>query len=168
MVTHDPSMTKRTSRTVFISDGELVNETIAQALPLLTHPLMKDLAQRVNPLHFQPGATILEHKKRVDYFYMIQNGKVDIVLRKRRGGDVVISTLKRNDIFGEIELLRGGRSIASVRASIDEPVDLLALSRKDFKWLMDESPLTQDAISKMVQERLEERKRADRRKKTRA
>jgi ABC-type lipoprotein export system ATPase subunit len=168
MVTHDPSMTKRTSRTVFISDGELVNETIAQALPLLTHPLMKDLAQRVRPLHFQPGATILEHKKRVDYFYMIQNGKVDIVLRKRRGGDVVISTLKRNDIFGEIELLRGGRSIASVRASIDEPVDLLALSRKDFKWLMDESPLTQNAISKMVQERLEERKRADRRKKTRA
>jgi CRP-like cAMP-binding protein len=161
-------MTKRTSRTVFISDGELVNETIAQALPLLTHPLMKDLAQRVRPLHFQPGATILEHKKRVDYFYMIQNGKVDIVLRKRRGGDVVISTLKRNDIFGEIELLRGGRSIASVRASIDEPVDLLALSRKDFKWLMDESPLTQNAISKMVQERLEERKRADRRKKTRA
>jgi ABC-type lipoprotein export system ATPase subunit len=168
MVTHDPSMTKRTSRTVFISDGELVNETIAQALPLLTHPLMKDLAQRVNPLHFQPGATILEHRKRVDNFYMIKNGKVDIVLRKRRGGDVVISTLKRNDIFGEIELLRGGRSIASVRASIDEPVDLLALSRKDFKWLMDESPLTQDAISKMVQERLEERKRADRRKKTRA
>jgi len=168
MVTHDPSMTKRTSRTVFISDGELVNETIAQALPLLTHPLMKDLAQRVRPLHIQPGATILEHKKRVDNFYMIQNGKVDIVLRKRRGSDVVISTLKQNDIFGEIELLQGGRSIASVRASVEGPVDLLTLSRVDFKWLMAESPLTEDAISKMVQERLEERKRADRRKKTRA
>jgi hypothetical protein len=47
-------------------------------------------------------------------------------------------------------------------------VDLLALSRVDFKWLMAESPLTEDAISKMVGERLEERKRADRRKKTRA
>ncbi len=167
MVTHDPSMTKRTSRTVFISDGELVNETIAQALPLLTHPLMKELAQRVRPLHFQPGATILQHKKRVDNFYMIQNGKVDIVLRKRWGSDVVISTLKQNDIFGEIELLQGGRSIASVRASVEGPVDLLALSRVDFKWLMAESPLTEDAISKMVQEKLEERKRADRRKKTR-
>ncbi len=167
MVTHDPSMTKRTSRTVFISDGELVNETIAQALPLLTHPLMKELAQRVRPLNFQSGATILEHKKRVDNFYMIQNGKVDIVLRKRRGSDVVISTLKQNDIFGEIELLQGGRSIASVRASVEGPVDLLALSRVDFKWLMAESPLTEDAISKMVSERLEERKRADRRKKTR-
>ena len=167
MVTHDPSLTERTSRTVFISDGELVNETIAQALPLLTHPVMMDLGQRVTPLHFQPGATILEQKKKVDNLYLIQNGKVDIVLKERRSSEVVISTLQRNDIFGEIELLKGGKSIASVRASIEGPVDLLALSRSDFKWLMDESPLTEKAIVKMVQERLEERKGADRRKKTR-
>jgi len=167
MVTHDPSMTKRTSRTVFISDGELVNETIAQALPLLSHPLMMELGQRVRPLHFQPGATILEHKKRVDNLYLIQNGKVDIVLKERRSGEVVISTLQSNDIFGEIELLRGGKSIASVRASVEGPVDLLALSRVDFKWLMDESPLTEKAIVEMVQKRLEERKGTDRRKKNR-
>ena len=167
IVTHDPSLTERTSRTVFISDGELVNETIAQALPLLTHPVMMDLGQRVTPLHFQPGATILEQKKKVDNLYLIQKGKVDIVLKERRSGEVVISTLQRNDIFGEIELLKGGKSIASVRASIEGPVDLLALSRSDFKWLMDESPLTEKAIVKMVQERLEERKGADRRKKTR-
>ena len=167
MVTHDPSMTKRTSRTVFISDGELVNETIAQALPLLSHPLMMELGQRVRPLHFQPGATILEHKKRVDNLYLIQNGKVDIVLRERRSGEVVISTLGQNDIFGEIELLKGGRSIASVRASVEGPVDLLTLSRVDFKWLMDESPLTEKAIVEMVQKRLEERKGTDRRKKNR-
>ena len=167
MVTHDPSMTKRTSRTVFISDGELVNETIAQALPLLSHPLMMELGQRVRPLHFQPGATILGLKKRVDNLYLIQNGKVDIVLRERRSGEVVISTLGQNDIFGEIELLKGGRSIASVRASVEGPVDLFALSRVDFKWLMDESPLTEKAIMEMVQKRLEERKGTDRRKKNR-
>ncbi len=167
MVTHDPSLTERASRTVFISDGELVNETIAQTLPLLTHPVMKELGHRVKPLHFQPGATILEHKKPVDNLYLIQKGKVDIVLKERRSGEVVISTLERNDFFGEIELLRGGKSIASVRASIEEPVDLLALSREDFSWLMDESPLTEKAIAELVQKRLEERKQADRRKKTR-
>lgn len=164
MVTHDPSLTKRTTRTVFISDGELVNETIAQSLPLLTHPVMMELGHRVKPLHFHPGATILEQKKKVDNLYLIQQGAVDIVLKERRSGDVVISTLRRNDIFGEIELLQGGKSIASVRASVDGPVDLLALSRADFKWLMDVSPLTEGAITKMVQERLAERKMADRRK----
>ena len=167
MVTHDPSMTERTSRTVFISDGELVNETIAQALPLLNHSVMQELGRRVKTLHFQPGATILEHKKRVDNVYLIQNGKVDIVLKQRRSEDVVISTLQRNDIFGEIELLQGGKSIASVRASIEGAVDLLALSREDFNWLMNESPLTEKAMTEMVQERLEERKGTDRRKKGR-
>lgn len=167
MVTHDPSMTERTSRTVFISDGELVNETIAQALPLLNHSVMKELGRRVKTLHFQPGATILEHKKRVDNVYLIQKGKVDIVLKQRRSDDVVISTLQRNDIFGEIELLQGGKSIASVRASIEGAVDLLALSREDFNWLMNESPLTEKAMTEMVQERLEERKGTDRRKKGR-
>ena len=167
MVTHDPSLTKRTTRTVFISDGELVNETIAQSLPLLTHPVMMELGYRVKPLHFHPGATILEQKKKVDNLYLIQQGAVDIVLKERRSGDVVISTLRRNDIFGEIELLQGGKSIASVRASGDGPVDLLALSRVDFKWLMDVSPLTEGAITKIVQERLAERKMADRRKNSR-
>lgn len=167
IVTHDPSMTERSSRTVYISDGELVNETIAQALPLLTHPLMKELGRRVEPVHFHPGETILEHKKPVNNFYMIQKGKVDIVLQGRRRDDVVISTLERNDFFGEIELLRGGKSIASVRASEEGPVELLALSREDFQWLMDESPLTEKAMGKIVQKRLEERKQADRRKKRR-
>ncbi len=161
MVTHDSSMTKRTSRTVFISDGELVNETIAQALPTLTHPLMKEMGQRVKPLQFQAGATILESKKRVDQFYMIQNGQVDVILKERFSNEVVISTLGKNDIFGEIELVQGGRSIASVRASNAGPVDLLALSRRDFKWLMDESPLTEQAISRMIQEKLTNSKASD-------
>jgi putative ABC transport system ATP-binding protein len=167
MVTHDPSMTKRASRTVFISDGELVNETIAQSLPLLTHPLMMELGHRVKPLHFQPGATILEIRKPVDNLYLIQNGSVDIVLKKRRSDDVLISTLQRNDIFGEMELLSGGKSIASVRASVEGPVDLLAISREDFNWLIDQSPLTEKAITKIVQDRLKEKQAADRRKKTR-
>lgn len=167
MVTHDPSMTERASRTVFISDGELVNETIAQTLPLLTHPVMKELGTRVKHLHFQPGEVILEQNKAVGFFYLIEKGKVDIVLRGRRSDDVVISTLRENDFFGEIELLKGGKSIASVRASLEEPADLLTLSREDFLWLMDQSPLTENAISKMVQQRLEERKQSDRRRKTR-
>ena len=164
IVTHDPSMTERTNRTIFISDGELVNETIAQALPLLTHPLMKELGRRVTSCEFHPGQEIIEHKTPVDYFYMIQKGKVNVVLQGRRRDDLVISTLEKNDFFGEIELLQGKKSIASVRASEDGPVELLALSRDDFQWLIEESPLTEKAIGQTVQKRLEQRKQADRRK----
>jgi len=129
MVTHDPSMTERTSRTVYISDGELVDETIAQSLPLLSHPLMKELKRRVKPVSFQPGATILQQRDRVENFYMIQSGQVEIVLQGRFRDDRVITSLGQNDFFGEISLLKGGKAIASVRAAEEGPVELLALPR---------------------------------------
>ncbi len=167
MVTHDPTMTERASRTVFISDGELVNETIAQALPLLSHPLMKELGRRVELHRFHRGETILQRNKPVENFYLIQQGQVDIVLKGRRRSELVIATLEQNDFFGEIELIQGGKSIASVRASADTPVELLALNREDFHWLMDRSPLTEEAISTMVQKRMAQKKRSDRRRKKR-
>ena len=165
MVTHDPSMTERASRTIFISDGELVNETIAQSLPLLTHPLMMELSHRVQPLYYQPGATILEQRNRVENFYMIQKGQVEIVLQGRFRDDLVITSLKKNDFFGEISLLKGGKAIASVRASDQSPVELLALPREDFQWLMDQSPLTEEAICRIVQQRLDENQHITRTKK---
>ena len=165
MVTHDPSMTERASRTIFISDGELVNETIAQSLPLLTHPLMMELSHRVQPLYYQPGATILEQRNRVENFYMIQKGQVEIVLQGRFRDDLVITSLKKNDFFGEISLLKGGKAIASVRASDQGPVELLALPREDFQWLMDQSPLTEEAICRIVQQRLDENQHITRTKK---
>jgi CRP-like cAMP-binding protein len=39
----------------------------------------------------------------------------------------------------------------------------LTLSRADFNQMLDESPLTQEAISRVVQERLKEHKTVDRR-----
>ena len=164
MVTHDSSMTERTSRTVVISDGVLVNETIAQALPLLSQPLMKELGNRAEKVHFYPGETILKAKESAQNFYLIISGQVDIILHDRRKKEAIISQLSRNDFFGEIELLRGGKTLASVRAASEKPVELLKISRENFNWLLAESPLTEKAISDIVQKRIEEKKQVDRRK----
>ena len=163
MVTHDPSMTSRTSRTVTISDGILINEIVAGALPLLTHPQMLEITQKLERRVYQPGEPIIRRDERVDYFFMIENGEVDIVLQGKRRDDALLARLDAGDYFGEIELVRGGKSIANVRAAAEGPVELLALSRNDFNQMLDESPLTQDAISKIVQQRLQEHKTVDRR-----
>ena len=164
MVTHDPSLTSRTSRTVTISDGVLINEIVAQALPLLTHPQMLAITQKLERRVYQPSEPIIRGDERVDYFFMIESGEVDIVLQGKRRDDALLARLDEGDYFGEIELVRGGKSIANVRAAAEGPVELLILSRSDFNQMLDESPLTQDAISKVVQERLKEHKTVDRRK----
>ncbi len=163
MVTHDPSLTSRTSHTVTISDGILINEIIARALPLLTHPQMLEITQKLERCVYQPGENIIRRDERVDYFFMIESGEVDIVLQGKRRDDALLARLVSGDFFGEIELVRGGKSIANVRAAAEGPVELLALARADFNQMLDESPLTQEAISSVVQERLREHKTADRR-----
>jgi len=163
MVTHDPSMTSRTSRTVTISDGVLINEVVTQALPLLTHPQMLEVSQKLERRVYQSGETIIRRDEHVEYFFMIDRGEVDIILQGERRDDALLARLGPDDFFGEIELLRGGKSIANVRAAAEGPVELQALSRADFNQMLDESPLTQEAISSVVQERLKEHKTADRR-----
>jgi len=165
MVTHDPSMTSRTSRTVTISDGILINEIVASTLPLLTHPQMLWVTQQMERRVYQPNETIIRRDEHVDYFFMIERGEVDIVLQGKRRDDAVLARLDTGDFFGEIELIRGGKSIANVRASAEGPVELMALPRTDFNRMLDESPLTQEAISRVVQERLKEHKTTDRRRK---
>jgi ABC-type lipoprotein export system ATPase subunit len=163
MVTHDPSLTERTSRTIVIADGELIDETVARALPLLSQRQMLDVSHRAEHFTYQPNATILQRDQHVDYFFMISSGEVEVVLQGRKREDIILARLKPGQFFGEIELVRGGRSIASVRASQDKPVELVALHHDDFRQLLKESPLTEDAISKIVQLRLKENRSADRR-----
>jgi len=164
MVTHDPSLTARTSRTVVIFDGELIDETIVRALPLLRHRHMLEFSRLAEHRVYQPGQTIISRDQQVDYFYMIAKGEVDVVLLGRRKSDVNIARIGPGNFFGEIELLRGGRSIANVRAASDGSAELLVLQRDDFLRVIHESPITADALGSIVQQRLEEHRAVDRRK----
>src|SRR5258708_27353624 len=60
MVTHDPSLTVRTSRTIIIADGELIDETVVKALPLLRHRHMLEITRKAQRVTVPPGHVILE------------------------------------------------------------------------------------------------------------
>jgi energy-coupling factor transporter ATP-binding protein EcfA2 len=156
MVTHDPSLTLRTHRNVIISDGELIDEVVARALPLLTHPQMLGITKQVTRKMYQPGQPILLRNEEVRSFFMIATGEVEVVLEREKGPGQVIARLKSGDFFGETSLLSGGRAVASVHAAGDTPAVLLELPREEFLKMIQESPLTEEAIGKIVQKRLTE------------
>ena len=117
MVTHDPSLTERTSRTIIISDGELIDETVASCLPLLRHQQMLDVTHQLERSTFQPGSNIIQQGQHVDYFFMIVRGEVEVILCGKKQKDMTIARLGPGQFFGEVELMRGGKSIASIRAT---------------------------------------------------
>jgi CRP-like cAMP-binding protein len=92
---------------------------------------------------------------------MIKRGTVEVVLHEKMGKEYVHSRLQAGGFFGEIELLRDGKSIANIRAG-NTPVVVLAIPRADFLRVMEESPITAEAIDRIVQKRLEEQQVADR------
>jgi ABC-type lipoprotein export system ATPase subunit len=163
MVTHDPSLTSRTHRNIIISDGEMIDETVSKSLPQLRHRHMLQFTKIAEERIYQPGETIIARDQPVDHFFMIRAGQVDVVLLDEKNREYIVSHLGKGEFFGEFELLRGGKSIANVRAGGTQPAEVVYVPRADFVRVMDESPVTVEAIGRIVQERLEQRRIADHR-----
>jgi ABC-type lipoprotein export system ATPase subunit len=154
MVTHDPSLTSRTTRNIIIFDGELIDETVSRALPQLRHRHMLEMTKQAERVVLGPGETIIGYDQPVERFYMIARGRVDVLTRSTWGERV--SSLGRGEFFGEMELLRGGLSRACVRAGEETPVELLTYPREAFMSIVNESPITAEAIHEIIAKRLAE------------
>jgi ABC-type polar amino acid transport system ATPase subunit len=163
MVTHDPTLTERTGRTIIISDGELIDETVAHALPLLNHQQMLGVTKLIQRFTYQPGATIIRRNQHLDTFFMIVRGQVEVVLESPRCPEMIVARLGPGEFFGEVELVRGGQSIANIRTASGGEVELVALNHEPFLKLLKDSPLTGEAITRVVQARVEENRAKDRR-----
>lgn len=154
MVTHDPTITSRTTRNIVIFDGELIDETISRALPLLRHRHLLEMTKKAERMHVEPGQVILERSAPVEAFFMVASGAVDVVADASAEARV-LRRLGPGDSFGEIELMEGGNAIACVRAG-DDPAELVMFPRSEFLAIMDESPVSAEALRKIVRQRLEE------------
>jgi ABC-type lipoprotein export system ATPase subunit len=163
MVTHDPSLTSRTSRNIVIADGLLINESIVRAFPLLTHKQMLEVTKLLEFASFEPGETIIKNGEHIDTFFLIQYGAVEVILQGSKKEDITIARLFPGQFFGEIELMRGGRTIANVRAGPETPVELALLPGTKFNELLQQSPITREALSQIVQDRIQENRMSDRR-----
>ncbi len=163
MVTHDSSLARRVSRTLLIADGEIVNEYIARAFPLLSHQQMLNATHKLKPMKFDPGAIIMQEGQSGDKFYIVTKGRAEVALKRTGGSNVVVFRPGVGEYFGEVELMRGGESIATVRAIADAPVEVVALDREAFAEIMDESDETRDALAQIVETRVSENVAARRR-----
>ncbi len=122
IVTHDPSLTRLTDQTVIIADGEIIDRTIADALPMLDHPLMLQATQMAERRTYQSRARLIIHQNEpVDYLFMVDSGEVDVVITRPPEPDVSVAHLGAGQFFGEVELMGDGRSVAAIRAAVRWP-----------------------------------------------
>jgi putative ABC transport system ATP-binding protein len=154
MVTHDRDLASRVSRVVLIADGEIMDQQLAQALPMLTRPEMVTLATRLEPITYPPGSVIVRQSEPADRFYILLKGQVDIFLEREGKGDALIARLVSGRFFGEAGLLQGGLRTATVRAWNDSEVVVVALDREAFSNMLAGSAPTREEIARAMHERL--------------
>jgi ABC-type lipoprotein export system ATPase subunit len=136
MVTHDPSLTARVDRTIVICDGELVDETLARALPTLSHRQMLAATRRLTRRTAPPGSELLHIGQPIERIGLVAHGCIELLqpdgsVQARRGP---------GGHFGVEDLLAGEASRLTVRATPDEPVELVELAADDFRALAAEAP----------------------------
>jgi CRP-like cAMP-binding protein len=72
------------------------------------------------------------------------------------GERLVVARMGRGQYFGEIELLRGGANMATVRANPETGVEVTVLDRKVFTGLMADSQASRQTLEKVAQARIVE------------
>ncbi len=152
IVTHDPSLTSKTDETIIISDGEIVDSSIATALPRLEHPLMLLATKQLERRRYEPGQPILQRDEAVDHFYVVANGSVAI---SPNGVSQAVASLNKGQFFGEIELFGDGRSLANVYAE-DTAVEISLLPKETFHQILEDSPTTRAELQQIAQQRQSE------------
>jgi ABC-type lipoprotein export system ATPase subunit len=146
IVTHDSGLAKRAHRTALITDGEIVNEYVAKALPTLTPDQLLSATHAVKSLKFEPGAMILLEGKNTDAFYVVAKGTVEVVLPRPNQSDVVALQLGPGKYFGEMEFFHKHNNKASIRASESGPVEVLAIGFDQLHKLLGGSEVTREAL----------------------
>jgi len=156
MVTHDRDLARRATRTVMLSDGEVIEEYLVQALPALTERQLIRATRNLDRQTYEPGSIILQEGAAPDRFYIVTRGYVEVLVDTPDGERLVVTQMGRGQCFGEVELLRGGENIATIRAAPETGAQVVSLDRQTFDALLVESPSTREHINQVAEERIAE------------
>jgi ABC-type multidrug transport system ATPase subunit len=157
MVTHDRDQAKRVDRTVIIADGEIIEEYLARVFPALDQKQLIWLTAKMKTTNYPRGSLIIRRGEPQNKLYIVNKGKVEIVLKTKGREEFVVTVYSKGQYFGEIELLRKeSRSVATARAAPDTDVELSEMDQETFLELVDKSPETKNYFTKLAKQRFSE------------
>jgi CRP/FNR family transcriptional regulator, cyclic AMP receptor protein len=110
----------------------------APLFALLDDQERSTLAEIIDLVRFDKGATIFSFGDVGDTLYIVQSGAVQVFVENYEGSKIILGENTRGDIFGEISLLDGGPRTATAVAT--EATELFALERQDLLDLITKHP----------------------------
>lgn len=110
MVTHDPSLAAKTTRTILISDGEIIPDALARAFPALPHEELLWLSHHLTSQELQPGELVFSDTNEAPGLAIIENGRLASIPSGHQGANSSPAVLERGAV-----LSRGERDLGAFR-----------------------------------------------------
>ena len=136
------------------SDKQEIDRDLARALPRLTAEQIAQLSPKFIRMTYAPGEVIIRQGDLPDRFYIIIRGRAEVWHEGLSGRTHTVEFRAPGDYFGEIGLLHNSPRSATVRATDEGEVEVLALDREAFQELIDESRATEAQVALEMTQRL--------------
>jgi cAMP-dependent protein kinase regulator len=105
----------------------------------LDEKALGSILKEKKPLIFDEGHHIIKQGDVGDTFYILLDGKVDILVKNEHGDEMLVDQLSKGSYFGELALMGNKRRAATVRVSQGNSAKVLELSSQEFDQLRNAS-----------------------------
>jgi putative ABC transport system ATP-binding protein len=153
MVTHDIGLARRTTRTLLISDGEIINPWVAGALHHVNHSQMLWLTHHLKPKMLLPGETLKLDLTADDWLLLVTGGRLDMMAAAHNGDRPAIAHLNSGSFLSSHDLKTDTWAGSSIKASLEEPLEVLVVEGPEFQHWLKETPSAQAGLQQAAQER---------------
>ncbi len=120
-----------------VTEDELATLRATPLFKGLSDGDLKRLRKMLHVRHFTPDEVVFRQGQTGAGMYLIQQGEVDIVMRRDDGTEVKLVTLKDRQFFGELALLEEAPRSAS--CVVRKPSVLLGIFQSDLELLVERS-----------------------------
>ncbi len=122
-----------------------------EMLTALSTPELQKLVTHVKRETYAMGEIPVRQGDAGDSFYIIKSGKVDVVVEKSPGEQVVVATLGPGNFFGEMSLLTGAVRTASIH--VNEDAEFIVIDKDSFASTLVNNPSIAESLSRILSER---------------
>ena len=136
---------------------EITNCQILKAIPFfssLSEDELQDVVSHMKVKRVKKNQVVLFEEDTPNYMYVVYTGKVRVVQINEEGREQILTIHKKRDFFGEMALLDGKTSPATVIAMEDSEIGLL--SRIDFDRFVEKNSTMRQHIIKVLCSELRE------------
>lgn len=120
----------------------------------LTDEELQEVCKRVIVEEFKKSEVILHEEDANDYMYIILIGKVKVMQATENGKEIILAIHRADEFFGEISLIDGKTSPATVLATENSLIGII--SKGDFYSLLSNQPKMFDKFLQILCSRLRE------------